>query len=95
MAMKTTTRKRLTTIRRRRLALALVGAMAMPAAPALAQNLPESGAVVSGSATIGSPSSTLVIDQTSQGAIIDWGSFSIGSGYGVTFNQPNASAVIL
>jgi filamentous hemagglutinin family protein len=95
MRMKKTSRKQLRTLRRRRLALALVGAMAMPMMPAMAQNLPESGTVVSGSATIGSPSTTLVIDQTSQGAIIDWGSFSIGSGYGVTFNQPNASAVIL
>ena len=40
------TSKRIRTVRRHRLALALVGAMAMPAAPALAQNLPESGAVV-------------------------------------------------
>ena len=81
------TSKRIRTVRRHRLALALVGAMAMPAAPALAQNLPESGAVVNGSATIGSSGSTMTITQTTKGAIIDWGSFSIGSGYGVTFDQ--------
>ena len=81
------TSKRIRNVRRHRLALALVGAMAMPAAPALAQNLPESGAVVNGSATIGNSGSTMTITQTTKGAIIDWGSFSIGSGYGVTFDQ--------
>ena len=37
MGMKKTTRRQLKSIRRRRLALALAGALAMPAAPALAQ----------------------------------------------------------
>lgn len=50
--MKKTTRKQLRTIRRRRLALALVGAMAMPAA--LAQSLPSGYTVVNGDPTIGS-----------------------------------------
>ena len=53
MGMKKTTRKQLRTIRRRRLALALAGALAMPAAPAIAQSLPTSGDVTHGSATIG------------------------------------------
>ena len=82
------TSKRLRTVRRHRLALALVGAMAMPmAAPALAQNLPESGAVVNGTASIGTAGNQMTITQSTKGAIIDWGSFSIGAGYGVTFNQ--------
>jgi len=50
MRMKKTTRKQLRTIRRRRLALALVGAMAMPMMPAVAQSLPNSGSVVNGTA---------------------------------------------
>ena len=81
--------KRIRTVRRHRLALALVGAMAMPMAPALAQNLPESGVVVGGNAnaTIGSTGNQMTINQSAQGAIINWGSFSIGNGYGVTFDQ--------
>ena len=82
------TSKRIRNVRRHRLALALVGAMAMPAAPALAQSsLPQGGSVVNGSATIGESGSEMTITQTTKGAIIDWGSFSIGSGYGVTFDQ--------
>ncbi|RZA21301.1 MAG: filamentous hemagglutinin N-terminal domain-containing protein [Lysobacteraceae bacterium] len=86
MRMKQTS-KRIRSLRRRRLALALVGAMAMPVAPALAQTLPDSGSVVSGSATIGSSGNEMTITQTTKGAIIDWNTFSIGNGYGVTFNQ--------
>jgi filamentous hemagglutinin family protein len=83
------TSMRIRSLRRRRLALALVGAIAMPiAAPALAQDLPGGGSVTSGNATIGSTGNQMTINQTTRGAIIDWGSFSIGSGYGVTFNQP-------
>ncbi|QNN69891.1 beta strand repeat-containing protein [Thermomonas carbonis] len=85
--MKKTTRKQLRTIRRRRLALALVGAMAMPMMPALAQNIPNSGSVVNGSATIGQSGNEMTVTQTTKGAIIDWGSFNIGAGYGVTFDQ--------
>ncbi len=95
MGINNTTRMQQRILRRRRLALALAGAMAMP--PALAQSLPDSGNVVSGAATFTSPSSSqLTITQTSKGAIIDWGSFSIGSGYGVTFDQQfGASSVTL
>ena len=87
MRLKKTTRKQLRTIRRRRLALALVGAMAMPLLPAMAQSLPNSGSVVNGSATIGSAGNQMTVTQTTKGAIIDWGSFNIGAGYGVTFDQ--------
>lgn len=92
------TSMRIRSLRRRRLALALVGAMAMPL-PALAQsNLPEAGSVVpgSGSATIGQSGNEMTITQTTKGAIIDWGSFNIGAGYGVTFDQQfGASSVTL
>lgn len=95
MGINKSTRMQQRILRRRRLALALVGAMAMP--PALAQSLPDSGSVVSGAVSIAPPSgSQLTITQTSKGAIIDWGSFSIGSGYGVTFDQQfGASSVTL
>lgn len=96
MRMKKTSRKQLRILRRRRLALALVGAMAMPMMPALAQSLPSSGNVVNGSATINQAGSSTTITQTTKGAIIDWGSFNIGAGYGVTFDQQfGASSVTL
>jgi filamentous hemagglutinin family protein len=72
--------------RRHQLALALVAALAAPAA--LAQSLPQGGTVVNGTASIGTAGTQMTINQSTRGAIIDWGSFSIGSGYGVTFNQP-------
>ena len=87
MRMKKTTRKQLRTIRRRRLALALVGAMAMPLLPAMAQSLPSGYTVVNGDPTIASAGNQMTVTQTTKGAIIDWGSFNIGAGYGVTFDQ--------
>ena len=96
MRMKKTSRKHLRSLRRRRLALALVGAMAMPLMPALAQSLPSTGGVVNGTASIGQSGTQMTITQTSKGAIIDWGSFDIGTGYGVTFDQQfGASSVTL
>ncbi len=78
--------KRIRTLRRRRLALALVTAMAAPMA--LAQS-PSGGNVVPGSgvATIDLNGNQTTITQTTKGAIIDWASFNIGVGYGVTFDQ--------
>ena len=95
MGINKTSRNKPLALRRRHLAIALAGAMAMP--PVLAQSLPDSGSVVSGSASIAPPAgSQLTITQTSKGAIIDWGSFSIGTGYGVTFDQQfGASSVTL
>ena len=64
---------------------------------ALAQAvLPQGGSVVSGQARIGTPfGSGLTIVQNSSRAIIDWNSFSVGSGGSVNFIQPNASSAIL
>ena len=77
--------KQIGTLRRRRLALALVTAMAAPMA--LAQNMPNTGNVVSGGATISQNGNDMTITQTTKGAIIDWGGFNIGYGYGVSFDQ--------
>jgi filamentous hemagglutinin family protein len=70
------------------------------AAPALAQTasntLPSGGQVDAGSATISTPSAgSMQIDQSSGRAIINWQSFSIGSGASVRFNQPGVSSVVL
>nr|WP_249139283.1 MBG domain-containing protein [Bradyrhizobium japonicum] len=58
--------------------------------------MPTGGSVAAGSATIGIPSNgTLNVNQTSNRAVIDWTSFSIGRGGTVNFNQPGASSATL
>jgi len=82
MAMRTT---RLGSVSTGALALAL----AMAPVGAWAETvLPTGGQVVAGQATIGLPSgSSLVVDQQSARAVIDWQSFSIGAGGTVQFNN--------
>lgn len=81
------------------LSLALVAALAAPLAQAQAPppgTLPTGGSVVGGSASITLPGgNTMNINQTTQGAIIDWGSFSIASDATVNFVQPGATGVAL
>ncbi len=61
-----------------------------------AQTLPQGGSVVAGSASINQPSPTaLNVVQTSNTAIINWQSFSIGAGNSVNFQQPSSSSVTL
>ena len=68
----------------------------MFASPALAQQLPSGGSVAAGSAAIVRPNaSTLNINQGSDRAIINWQSFSVGTGGTVNFNQPGASSATL
>ncbi len=55
---------------------------------------PTGGQVVSGTATIGTPTpSTLQVDQHTKIVIIDWSSFNIASGETTSFNQPDASSM--
>ena len=61
--------------------------------PALAN--PAGAAVVSGSAAISSSGSTTTINQTTNKAIINWQSFSIGKGETVNFVQPGSTSVAL
>ncbi len=61
-----------------------------------AMALPTGGVVNGGSATITQTSpSSLVVNQASNRAIIDWRSFNINNGESTHFNQPSASAVAL
>src|SRR6185503_748868 len=60
-----------------------------------ANTLPTGGTVTSGSATISSSTNKLQIDQYTQKAILNWDTFSIGSGAWVNFTQPSSSAVAL
>lgn len=65
-------------------------------APLSAFANPTGADVVSGQVGISSPGAGgLVIDQTSNTAIINWQQFSIGDGEYVLFNQPSASAAVL
>ncbi|MDP2811447.1 MAG: filamentous hemagglutinin N-terminal domain-containing protein, partial [Rhodocyclaceae bacterium] len=60
--------------------------------------LPAGGAVVGGaaSATIGYPAANrMVVNQVIDRSIINWQSFSIGSGNYVQFIQPSSSSVVL
>ena len=71
-------------------------ASALVLAPSHAQSiLPTNGVVTSGAASIRQSGADLSVVQTSPRAIVNWGSFSIGQGNGVTFDQPSASSAIL
>jgi filamentous hemagglutinin family protein len=62
----------------------------------LAKANPQGGQVVAGSASFTFPSEReLVINQTSERAILDWQRFSIGAGQTTRFVQPTASSVVL
>ena len=71
---------------------------APPTPPATTQ-LPTGGNVVGGQATISqsaiATAANMVVNQTSQRAVIDWSNFNVGSGATVQFVQPNAQSVIL
>ena len=55
--------------------------------PAHAGTLPEGGHFVAGSGTISANGASLTINQSAPRGVIDWNSFSIGSGNRVTFNN--------
>jgi filamentous hemagglutinin family protein len=71
------------------------------AGAAWSQTLPVGGTVASGKVSIGTSGhgsgnpNNLVIDQTSQSAIVNWQSFSIGANGTVNIVQPNASSALL
>ena len=61
---------------------------------AVAQGLPTGGAA-SGNVIIGSSGRVLTITQSSQNAIVNWSSFSIGEPNTVNINQPGSTSAIL
>ncbi|MEW9921715.1 filamentous hemagglutinin N-terminal domain-containing protein, partial [Marimonas sp. MJW-29] len=62
----------------------------------MADTLPTGGTVVHGSAQISTPSAaTMMINQGSDRAVVNWDGFSIGQGARVDINQPGADAAIL
>ncbi len=63
---------------------------------AQAQNLPTGGSVAAGNVAIAQPSANqLNITQSSQSAVVNWQSFSVGQGSAVNIAQPNSSAALL
>src|SRR5262245_35758835 len=79
--------------------LAVLAALQLNPPPAkAADTLPTGANVIGGApvATVSQPSATTMrVDQFQQRAIIEYQTFSIGSGYSVQFVQPNASSVAL
>src|SRR5438105_3061185 len=70
---------------------ALIALTARPAAAG-----PEGGTVVGGAATIqGQGGPAVVVNQSSNSAIINWHTFNIGARESVRFNQPGSSSVVL
>ena len=61
----------------------------------LAGSLPQGGVVAEGSAGINYNGDTLNIDQSSDKAVIDWNSFSVGKDNTVNFNQPSRGSATL
>lgn len=62
---------------------------------AVAQSLPTGGHAASGAVAIAASGNTMTINQASQSAIVNWNSFSIGTGNTVNIVQPNAASIQL
>src|SRR4051812_31819171 len=79
------------------LALAVTSAFfsAGVGAQTASSTLPTGGQVAAGTATLTYSPNKLQIDQSSNKAILNWDSFSIGSSAWVNFSQPSASSVAL
>ncbi len=65
-------------------------AIGLTQVPAKAQTRPSGGSIASGSVTIGDR-----IVQTSDRAVINWTSFSLGQGQSLQIDQPSEQAVLL
>jgi filamentous hemagglutinin family protein len=80
----------------RKSAAAFAVAILLGAPPALAQTLPTGGSVAAGGVSIVQPNTTtLNVNQSTNQAIINWNTFSVGRGDTVNFNQPGASSSTL
>lgn len=71
------------------------GLSGLPGAAHASATLPAGGTVAAGTATIASGATSVTVTQTSNRAVINWSSFSVGQGDSVTFAQPNASSATL
>ena len=74
----------------------LVTVTVLAALPAQANPLGGSVPTGGGTATIqGQGTSSVIVNQSSQSAIINWNTFNIGKGETTTFNQPNSTSTVL
>jgi len=74
----------------------LAGSCLVAPRPGLAGELPAGASVTHGSVGISSPgANTMTIQQSSAAAIINWQSFSIGTGATVNIQQPATSSALL
>jgi filamentous hemagglutinin family protein len=74
--------------------LATLNSIALACAPVVGYANPQGGNVINGQATIQQETpSTLLIQQTSDKAFIEWNSFSIGESETTRFIQPGSSSV--
>ena len=80
---------------RRRLATLAFAVVFAATAVAPARGNPSGGTVTAGSATIAAGPATVTVQQTSNRAIINWQSFSIGAGELTRFLLPSASSAVL
>jgi filamentous hemagglutinin family protein len=60
-----------------------------------AAGLPQNGTVVAGTASGSVAGNQMTINQTTNRAVMDWGSFNIAVGKAVDIQQPNAASAIL
>ncbi|WP_144043608.1 two-partner secretion domain-containing protein [Rhodopirellula baltica] len=75
--------------------LVLGGVLAVNMATTASAQNPTGGNVVAGAATISTAGSTLNVNASTDRAVINWQSFSIGQGNTANFNLPSASSAVL
>ncbi|MCC9643364.1 filamentous hemagglutinin N-terminal domain-containing protein [Rhodopirellula sp. JC740] len=75
--------------------LVLGGVLAVSTATTASAQNPTGGNVVAGAATISNAGSTLNVNASTDRAVINWQSFSIGQGNTANFNLPSASSAVL
>lgn len=72
-----------------------LGLLACTAAHADGPVLPTNPQVVAGAASVSAGNAQVTVNQSSQRAVIDWNTFSVGQGAGVNFNMPATSSAVL
>ncbi|WP_377299505.1 MBG domain-containing protein [Rhizobium sp. SGZ-381] len=77
-------------------ALALVLQLGFaPVSQAHAGSLPTGASVAAGQVAVGTSGTAMTVTQSSDKAIVNWNSFSVGNGYSVNFVQPDQTSAIL
>ena len=82
---------------RPRLLASVFGASLLVAGPALAEGpaLPSGGSVAAGVASITTGDGAVTVTQSTNRAVVNWNSFSVGQGRTVAFDLPGTNAAVL